>query len=217
MYVAHQLLWSVYSVNYQGFHSTKLRAPACNFLLVHVAAGITVLVMMALSIIRREWRKKYAFPFFCFSIFLGVHTIPASLLADDMSMRIIFTVTCIYVIIAAIFGFFTLKNYDKDPVKGDKHLAWEYGIITFGAFGAGFAEGLGIHAKFVFHKANGFYEEFNNGEPHAMWGKTIYSALPEKVGMTVFLIWVAAVWFAWPLIILKIQPNPRGPEYTQIA
>jgi hypothetical protein len=209
----------VYSVNYQGFHSTKLRAPACNFLLVHVAAGITVLVMMALSVIKREWRKKYAVPFFCFTIFLGAHTLPAALLMDSWFTYILFTFTCLWVITAAIFGFFTLRNYDNDPVKGDRELAWEYGLITLGAFGAGFAESLGIHAKVVFFDANGYWEVFNNNEPHKMWGKTVYSALPERVGMTVFLVWVAAVWFAWPLVLLKIDsnPTPRGPGYTQIA
>jgi hypothetical protein len=206
------------SVNDKGFHSTKLRAPACNFLLLHVAAGITVLVMMALSVIKKEWRRKYAVPFFCFSIFLGAHTLPAALLMDDWFTFILFTATCLWVIALAICGFFTLRNYDKDPVKGDKELAWEYGLITLGAFGAGFAESFGIHAKYMFYKTEGYWEVFNNDEPHEVWGKTVlYSVLPERFGMTVFLVWVAAVWFAWPLVLLKIDSNPTPqPRYTEI-
>ena len=173
--------------------------------------------MMALSVIRKEWRRKYAFPFFCFSIFLGVHTLPAALLMDDPFTYYLFTATCLWVIASAICGFFTLKNYDNDPVKGDRELAWEYGLITLGAFGAGFAESLGIRAKFVYHAANGTWEHFNNDEPHELWGKTVYSALPERFGMTFFLMWVAAVWFAWPLMLLKIAPTPRGSGYSPIA
>jgi hypothetical protein len=203
----------VYSVNHQGFNSTKLRAPACNFLLVHVAAGITVLVMMALSLIKAEWRRKYAVPFFCFSIFLGVHTLPAALLMDDPFTFYLFTATCLWVIASAICGFSTLRNYDKDPMKAERHLAWEYGLITLGAFGAGFAESIGVFAKFKYHGEHGSWESFGD-EPHKKWGHTLYNALPERVGMTVFLIWVAAVWFAWPLILLKI--DTRRPGYTHI-
>ena len=210
------MLWSVYSVNYQGYHGTKSRAPACNFLLVHNALGITVLIMVALSIIKREWRKKYAVPFFCFTIFLGLHTLPATLLQDDKFMLIVFTATCLYVIAAAICGLFTLRNYDQDPAKGDRELAWEYGIITFGAFGAGFAEILTIYANFAFHSAHGYYKVFNNNEPHKMFGKTVYDALPERVGMTLFLMWVVVVWLAWPMILLKIDSKPRGAGYTSI-
>jgi hypothetical protein len=208
----------VYSVNYQGFHSTKLRAPACNFLLVHVAVAITVLVMIALAIIKKEWRRKYAVPFFCFSTFLGLHTLPAALLMDSMFTFILFPFTCLLVIASSICGFFTLRHYDKDPVKGDRELAWEYGLITLSAVGAGGAEALGIHSKVAFYAANGYWQVFNLDAPHKMWGKTVYDALPERVGMTVFLVWVAAVWFAWPLILLKIDSNPnrRGPGYTQI-
>jgi hypothetical protein len=217
-HVANQLLWSLYSVHYQGFHSTKLRAPACNFLLVHVAAGTTVLVMMALSVIRKEWRRKYAVPFFCFSIFLGLHTLPAALLMDDDFTYYLFTATCLWVIASAICGFFTLKNYDRDPAKADRQLAWQYGLITLGAFGAGFAESIGIYAKVVSYEENGHWETFGD-KPHVKFGKTLYNALPEKVGMTVFLVWVAVVGFAWPLWLLKVDsnPNPRGPAYTQIS
>jgi hypothetical protein len=141
------------------------------------------------------------------------------MLMDEPFTYYLFTATCLWVIASAICGFFTLRDYDKDPAKGDRHLSWQYSLITLGAFGAGFAESIGIHAKFVAHAATGSWPHFNNDEPHAKWGKTLYNVLPEKVGMTIFLVWVAAVWFAWPLMLLKIDPNPnpRGPGYTQIA
>ena len=43
------------------------------------------------------------------------------------------------------------------------------------------------------------------GEPHKLWGTTLYSALPEKVGMTVFLGFVFAVWFIWPMCLLQTE------------
>lgn len=45
----------------EGFRSSKLHSPACNFLLVHIAFGITVLVMMALTIYNVAWRRKYGY------------------------------------------------------------------------------------------------------------------------------------------------------------
>ena len=66
----------VYWVN--GFQSSKLHSPACNFLLVHIAFGVTVLVMMAMSLVKTAWRRKYGNYFFTFAILLSVHTIPAA-------------------------------------------------------------------------------------------------------------------------------------------
>jgi hypothetical protein len=78
------------------------------------------------------------------------------------------------------------------------------------------AEALGIHSKVAFYDTNGYLQVFNlDGWTPQNEGKTVYDALPERVGLTVFLVWVAAVLFAWPLMLLKIDSNPnhRGHQY----
>ncbi|GFH49876.1 hypothetical protein CTEN210_06352 [Chaetoceros tenuissimus] len=150
----------VYWVN--GFQSSKLHSPACNFLLVHIAFGVTVLVMMAMSLVKTAWRRKY------------------------------------------------------DPLKAEKELAWEYGLITLGAYGAGFAEYSGIIAKFLYKAEHGVFKAYTELDP--LFGHSIYDKLPECVGMTFFFAWVGIVWFWWPINLLEpdlnvptINNNERKP------
>lgn len=206
----------VYWVN--GFQSSKLHSPACNFLLVHIAFGVTVLVMMAMSLVKTAWRRKYGNYFFTFAILLSVHTIPAAwkMGPNKDFLKYLFTFTCIWCLVAAIFGFRTLKNYELDPLKAEKELAWEYGLITLGAYGAGFAEFSGIIAKFLYKAEHGVFKAYTELDP--LFGNSIYDKIPECVGMTFFFAWVGIVWFWWPINLLEpdlnvptINDNERKP------
>ena len=190
----------------KGFQSTKLHSPACNFLLVHIAFGATVLIMMALTMIKTAWRKKYGNYFFTFSILLAVHTIPAAWEMNTAFTKYLFTFTCVWVITASLFGYRTLKNYDQDPVAAEKALAWEYGLITLGAYGAGFAESIGILNKFVFRSENGYFEDFGD-TPDPKFGTSLYDLLPERVGLTFFFVWMGIFAFWWPIKLLVIDTN----------
>lgn len=198
-----------------GFKSSKLRSPACNFLLVHVAFGCTVLIMMALSLIKSAWRKKYGFYFFGFTICLGVHTVPAALMMPQIPLRILFTFTCVMVTVAAVYGFKTLRNYDEDPQKAEWHLFYEYCVITFGSYGAGFAEFAGIANKIKYRLAEGTWKSYGN-VPHPRFGKTVYDIIPEKYGMAFFLIFITIFWFWWPIKIIQpvIDTDVRSKSET---
>jgi len=61
----------------------------------------------------------------------------------------------------SLFGYRTLKFYDIDPVKHEKHLLIEYGLVTLGAYGAGFAESsIGILTKFMFKAETGAFKVY---------------------------------------------------------
>jgi len=187
-----------------GFRSSKLHSPACNFLLVHISFGSTVLVMMALSLIKTKWRRKYGWWFFTSTNLLAFHTIPAAWGMNKKPLQYLFTFTCVWCIVSAFFGYKTLKNYDKDPVKAEKHLLIEYSLITLGAYGAGFAEFSGIGAKVKYRLAEGVWKHYGD-TPDPKFGHSVYDMLPEKVGMTIFFVWMAIVWFLWPVKLLKID------------
>mmetsp|Transcript_11805 Transcript_11805/g.17596 ORF Transcript_11805/g.17596 Transcript_11805/m.17596 type:complete len:284 (+) Transcript_11805:143-994(+) len=196
-----------------GFESSKLHSPACNFLLVHIAFGSTVLIMMALTMIKTSWRRKYGNYFFTFAILLGVHTLPAAWTMgyspDGPStkpfLKYLFTFTCVWCIVAALFGYRTLKNYDKDPAAAEKALAIEYGLITLGAYGAGFAEFTGIASKFMYKMEHGVFKTYPELDP--LFGHSFYDIIPEKYGMTIFFAWVAIIWFWWPIKLLQPDLN----------
>ena len=193
-----------------GFESTKLHSPPCNFILVHQAVGSTVLIMMALTLVKTAWRKKYGNYFFTFAILLGLHAIPACWTVgwnpDGPStkkfMQYLFTITCLACIVTGLLGYRTLKNYDKDPVAAEKTLAVLYGLITLFAYGAGFAELLtSIGKNLLFKAEHGYFKSYPDLDP--LFGNSIYDKLPEKVGMTFFLVWAAIFWFWWPIKLLQ--------------
>lgn len=187
-----------------GFRSSKLHSPACNFLLVHMAFGSTVLIMMALSLVKTKWRRKYGWWFFTITNLLAWHTIPAAWAMNKKPLQYLFTFTCVWCIVSALFGYRTLQNYDKDPVKAEKHLLIEYSLITLGAYGAGFAEFTGIGAKVKYRLAEGVWKHYGD-TPDPKFGHSVYDLLPEKVGMTIFFAWMAVVWFFWPIKLLKVD------------
>ena len=74
----------------------------------------------------------------------------------------------------------TLQFYHTDPVKHEKHLLIEYSLVTVGAYGAGFAESIGIFSKFMYKSANGAFKEYPTPDP--LFGHSVYDLAPEKVG-----------------------------------
>uniref|UniRef100_A0A7S2EHE4 Uncharacterized protein n=1 Tax=Trieres chinensis TaxID=1514140 RepID=A0A7S2EHE4_TRICV len=196
---------------FDGFDSSRLHSPACNFLLVHISFGSTVLIMMALTLVKTTWRRKYGKWFFTFAILLGVHTIPAALGMNQFPLRVLFTFACVYVIVSALFGFRTLKHYDEDPIKSEKHLLIEYILITIGAYGAGFAEFTVLFFKIKHRLENGEWRSYPN-YPDPKFGHSLYDQLPEKVGMTIFFVWFAVFWFFWPIKLLGIDTRVPAVE-----
>ena len=123
--------------------------------------------------------------------------------------KYLFTFTCLWVITASLFGYRTLKNYDKDPVAAEKALAWEYGLVTLGAYGAGFAESIGILTKFMFKADNGYFRDYGN-TPDPKFGHSVYDLLPERVGLTFFFVWMGIFWFWWPVKLLEIDTTTNA-------
>jgi hypothetical protein len=197
-YAVHGLEGSINLAHWvDGYRGTKLKSPAVNFLLVHNVVGITVLMMMALSLLRPPLRRRWGPWFFPFSILLGAHTLPAAWMMDGAFRKYLFTATCVMVIGAAIFGLLTLRRYEREP-KAEKHLLVAYSLITLGAYGAGFAEFYQIGSNAVARLRTGIWPEFGP-LPHPLSGLTPYDALPEILGWTVFALWMAVVWIALPL------------------
>ena len=187
-----------------GYRTVKMRTPACNFILVHATIGITLLFMMILTLIRKKWRKKYCVPFFCFSIVHGIHSFPAAIINDSLFLRILFIVACVGLIGSGLWGLKTNRDYEQDRVKGDLHLLICYIIIAVINSVAAVLEGNNIFVAYR-GKDNGVFELTEYGdEPHKRFGNTLYDALPEKVGMAVFLGFVFAVWFVWPMYLLQV-------------
>ena len=197
-----------------GYHGSKLKTPAINFLLLHVVIGITLLILIALTLINSAWRRQYGYVTYTFAILLGGHTLPAAIASDVPWMRWVFTITCIYVIATAVLGFRTLSNYDKTPVLGEKYLAIQHYVIAFGAWGAGFAELFGIMKNVSGKAESGTWPTHGEG-PHPLSGTTIYNHVPEQVGWTMCGIIIAVMWVAWPMYLLKVDTQAETSNHVQ--
>jgi hypothetical protein len=181
----------------EGYHGTKLKSPAINFLAVHNVVGITVLMMMAFALVRPRLRRRFGPLFFPFAILLGAHTVPAAWMMDGAFRKYLFTATCVLVIGAALFGLVVLRRYERDPPAAEKRLLIAYSLITLGAYGAGFAEFYQIGSNAIARLRTGLWPDFG-ALPHALAGNTPYDRIPEAIGWTVFVLWIAIVWLAWP-------------------
>ena len=181
-----------------GYHGTKLKTPAINFLLLHNVIGITVLLMMALPVLRAPLRRRWGPVFFPFAIILGVHTLPAAWMIESPLRKYIFTVTCLYVIGAAIFGLVVLSRYERFQPSSEKYLLICYSLVTFGAYGAGFAEFLQIGKNIAARMKDAVWPDFGS-IPHPMAGQTPYDLVPAAVGLVVFVLWIVLVWIALPI------------------
>ena len=192
----------------KGFQSSKLHSPACNFLLVHIAFGSPVLIMMALSLINSTWRKKYGIYYFAITILFGVHAFPAAwttmYAADTEYAKLtgIMVFTCLIVITTALFGLYTLKTYDSNPILAEKRLLVEYSIITFCALSSGLGKLFGLIYKFLFKMKNGVYIDYGN-TPDPLFGHSLYDLIPETFGLAFFCAFTAIVWIWWPIKILQ--------------
>ena len=126
--------------------------------------------------------------FFTFTNLLAFHTIPAAWGINKKPLQYLFTFTCVWCIVSAYFGYRTLQNYDKDPVKAEKHLLIEYSlVITLRTYGAGFAEFTGIGVKVKYRLAEGVWKHYSD-TPDPKFGHSIYDILPKKVGMTLLKV-----------------------------
>ena len=168
---------------------------------------------MALTMIKTAWRKKYGNYFFTFASLLGVHTIPAAWEMNDEFLKYLFTLTCVGVIVSSLFGYRTLKNYDQDPVLAEKALAWEYGMVTFFTYGAGYAEGAFIVSKLIYKAQTGNFRDYGS-TPDPKFGHSLYDKLPESVGLTLFFVWVAIFWFWWPIKLVKINTTTDASKHV---
>lgn len=204
------LTLSINLVNWiDGFQSSKLTSPACNYQLIHIALGITILIMMSLTLIKTAWRRKYGYWFFFFAICYSVHQLADALMTPLFPLKILFTGTCIMCFVCGINGFSTLDAYDQDPVKGDKALLTLYGCIAFSACAEFIEEITGIFRKTMYRLDTGEFKQYPT-EPNPLFGHTVYDWLPEKVGMTVFFVFIFIFWFYWPIKLLNIDTKaPR--------
>ena len=156
--------------------------------------------------------KKYGIYYFAFTILFGVHAIPAAwtvMYAANPEYAKLYGVMvfdCLMVITAALFGLYTLKNYDNDPIKAEKNLLIEYSIITCGALGGGCLEGLGVIFNFLYKTNNGVYKDYGN-TPDPLFGHTVYDLISETFGLVFFCAFAAIVWFCWPIKILQDHAN----------
>lgn len=187
----------------KGYRSAKMRTPACNFILVHAALGVTILFMMILTLIRKEWRKRYCKPFFWFAIVEGIHSLPASII-NDAGLAPLFLLACALLIGCGVWGLKTNHEYAQDPAKAEKNLLIQYSVITLINSFAAFLETPNIIKAFKNHSQDGVWNDYGDG-PHRLAGHTLYDTLPEKFGMTIFLGFSLAVWFIWPLYLVNIK------------
>ena len=198
-YVKHGLEGSINLENWlDGYRGNKLRTPAMNFLAVHAVIGITVLMMMAFSVINPERRRRHGLLFFIFAILLGLHTLPAALLMDSTFKKYLFSGTCVVVIGASIYGLAVLRNYERYQPSSEKYLLIAYSLITLGAYGAGFAEFYQIGVNVADYLKTDIWPEFGD-LPHKLAGHTLYDRIPETAGFAVFALWIAVVWLFIPI------------------
>jgi hypothetical protein len=186
-----------------GYHSSKLRCPPFNFILIHVAMGSMVLVLTALTLINKSWRLKYGKYFFIAGFILGLHSVPASILQVGV-MYWVFMFANVMCMGLSIWGWVTLRDYDKDPIKADRNLMIQYGVICAIASTAAFLEITNILKRFSYKREHGEFEVVSD-IPHPLYGNTFYDNFPESIGLAIFSVWVVVVMFAWPIGLLNLN------------
>lgn len=188
-----------------GYQTIKLQNPACNFILVHMILGATLCVMASLSFINSGWRKKYGWLFFAFSLIFGLHNIPAGITMRQSIFKYLLNFSVYLVIVSALWGFYTLKNYDNNPTKAEKYLLFQYSAILFCNSGA-IIEFKGVISKFFYRINTGSFEDYGN-TPNPFTGKSVYDLIPESFGLGFFLIFFAIVWIWLPVQILQVRTD----------
>ena len=142
-----------------GFQSSKITSPACNYQLIHVQLGITLLIMMCLSLINTAWKRRHGKWFFGFAICYSVHQFADALMTPLPPLKVLFTLTCILCFVCGIRGFGTLDAYDEDPVKAEKDLTTLYACIAFSASAEFIEEATGIFRKMMYRLDTGEWKQ----------------------------------------------------------
>jgi hypothetical protein len=168
-----------------------------------------VLVLTALSLINKSWRHKYGKYFFIAAFILGLHSVPASVLQDTAFMYWLFMIANLTCMGLSIWGWFTLRDYAKDPIKADKHLMIQYAVICTIAFAAAVLEIMNIMGRFSYFWENGEFEVVSD-KPHELYGNTFYDKFPAWFGLVFFWVWVVVVMFAWPIGLLNLNGGYRA-------
>jgi hypothetical protein len=190
----------------KGYRSKKMRTPPCNFLLVHMSLGITIVVMMCLSLTNKRWRKKYCVPFFIFSILEGIHAIPASLINEasigPLPLVYLFIFACSMLIGMGVWGLHTKFFH---PEQAERNFAIQYTWITIINASAAFLETPEIVAALKSKDPDtGLFKNYGDA-PHEKFGNTFYDKFPEKIGRNIFLAFCGLVWVVWPIYLLNIK------------
>ncbi len=180
-----------------GYHGLKQKSPEINFLAVHNVVGITVLMLMAISLVSPGFRRKWGLLFFSSAIVLGLHTIPAAWAMEGDFKKYLFTATCVEVIVVALWGLVVLRGYERYQPASEKHLLIAYSLIALGAYGAGFAEFSAIGSNVISRLRTSAWPEFGDAA-HPLYGQTFYDRVPEAAGWAVFVLWITVVWIVLP-------------------
>ena len=190
----------------KGYQNGRfMNAPACNFVLVHTAMGITLNIMMALSMIKPSWRRKYGKYFFTLAFVMGVHMIPAAIKSKTTLSRESSTFFSVSTVIFALWGFTTLHHYGEDPARAERHLLIQY----FGIFLPiwtiiGCGEILITANEMLSRMKTGVWRDYGY-TLDSRFGNSVYDQLPESVGRSVFFVWAAIVWLWWPMTLIIID------------
>ena len=198
--------------NYRG---GKITAPPIFFLAVHLVLGVTVLLMAAATIVYPKFRKQYSIPFFFFSIILGAHTFPATLLVHPIAKVALFSFTAAGVMFCGVLGLITIYYYDRiGEHHAERLLIACYTIITVGSCGAGMAEFGQIFANVSSHAATGEWPVIATRKPSPKSGRTVFDGDGlEMFGWVWTCLWIIIVWGILPTVEILIW---RGylPENT---
>ena len=186
-----------------------MRSCPWNFLLLHSILGITILIMMILTLLNKKWRKKFCVYFFYFGIVEGIHAFPICYI-NDSPMRMLFILACFLLVIPSIWGLHTNKTYAKNPEKAEKHLLIQYTILTVtNAFG-GVLEMPRIVRALNYHSQHNEWESFGD-KPHRSVGNTFFDKYgPRKeIGLLIFVLYCVAVGILWPLSLTLKARNDQ--------
>ena len=70
--------------------------------------------MTTLALINGVYHKRFGRYFFTFGFLLGLHSIPASLTMNTVSLYILFNFACLLVMAASLFGYHTSCSYEGE-------------------------------------------------------------------------------------------------------
>lgn len=198
--------------NYRG---GKITAPPVFFLAVHLILGVTVLLMAAATIVFPKFRRQYSAPFFIFSIILGAHTMPATLLVSPLPKVALFSFTAVGVMFCGVLGLLTIWFYDRiGEHHAERLLIACFTIITIGSCGAGMAEFGQIFSNIDSHAETGEWPLISGNRPSPNSGRTVFDGDSlETFGWVWACLWIIIVWGVLPTVEVLIW---RGvlPENT---